>query len=241
MNRFLYFLPGIGGCNPQMLAARGLLARFSDRGALLEHGITEWQEGPRGSGVCVALGREVPLYLPQSQIWLDCGAFWLGMTRDMQPAPHELERAIGYSGHAITLLDGNEWRIPLLRRWDGTKCEFVSSMPKVMRACADAAGKIGIRPAVAPSSEAIDVIGAEICAAFCARSQWTLERLFETVAALFAENYRIGAAEIGMLGLLDERIALRILALSIDEPSVAEHAALAAAEGLHFAGGASNG
>lgn len=234
MNRFMYFISGVSGCNAAALALRGLLSRFSDRGTLLEHQVVEWRDGPGGNGCCVALGREIPEYLPDAQVWTNCGSYALCMARDMQPGPSDLERPVGFAGHSITLLDGKEWRVPMLRQWDGVKCEFVSSLPKALRPAPDAAGVVSLRQCVIASCQPLDALGAEIQSAFCAQAQWTVERMFAAVASVLSENYRIGADEIAHLGLIDQALGLRVLGLSVDEPTVAEHAAMSAAAGLHF-------
>ncbi len=235
MNRFTYFLPGAPGCNTEMLSARGLLARFSAPGGILEHAISPWREGPAGHGVALAVTCEPVIYQPETQLWMDCGRYWLGCDNNAKPGPIDLEREIGYSGHELQLLDGNDWRVPLLRRWNAEKMQHESSLPKVLRPCKGEGGRYAIKPCVALQHEPLDALAESIWQAFLTEMKWQTELLFSTAVQLLAENYRIATEEAGLLGLLDESNALRVLGLSIDTPGLEAGADNLASHGLHFA------
>ncbi len=216
-----------------MLGNLGLLPRFTGLGGIVaEHCICAWREGPAGHGAAVALTSEPALYDPAAQAWQNCGRYWLGMNRGQAPGPDDLVRMVGIDGYCITLLDGNEWRIPLLRRWSRENDAFESNLPKCMRRCVNDAGQAVVGMAIAAEHEALDRVGAVILEAFIRETPWSESSLFEMAAALLSENYRIGADEISLLGLLDKNLALKILALAIDEPALLRYATAQAEVGV---------
>jgi len=234
MNRFIYFIPGVPGCNEEMLAARGLLSRLSGPGGIVQHGITAWRDGPDGNGVAIAVTCEPARYEPETQVWQEGPQFHTGMDANARPTPADVERELGYNGHEVRLLDGNMWRVPLLRRWDDEKREHISALPKVLRSVKDANGRFGLKLAVAKSHEKIDELAETIWQAFLTKMTWSTDLLFQTAAQLLSQNYRIGIEEIGLLGLLDEPMALAVLGLAIDTPGLESAAAMMAEDGLHF-------
>lgn len=240
MNRFLYYIPGAPGTNAESLKAIGLASRFVYPGGAVRFSVAGWDAGPHNSGCCVHAGKDIVTYDPDAQLWQDCGAFWIGVDRQLRPGPRDLEREVGYSGYAIALLDGAEWRVPLVRRWNVAKMEMECALPKVMRPYREN-GRFGIRAGVSAQHEEIDRLGEQIFSAFCAQAQWQSETLFAAAAMLLAENYRVGVEEVGLLGLLDEALARRVIGLAIDEPALSAAASDLGRDGVVFAEGESNG
>lgn len=232
MNRFMYFLPGVSGCNNEMLAKRGLINRFVVPGGLAQFGINAWSEGPAGSGVAIALGSAPALYDKSVQVWENCGSFWLGMNCNEKPGPVDLQREVRFNGHEIELLDGNVWQVPLLRRWKHDTCEHVSALPKTLRPMRDANGKMIIVLAVLKQHEPLDALAETIWSAYVNNAVWDIEKLFRSAAGLMSENYRMDLDETGMLGILNEQLAMKIVGMAIDIPTIDASAELYESDGL---------
>lgn len=218
--RFLYFLPGLSGCNEGMLAKRGLRSRFVAAGdaSLIEHVMSPVSSGPEGSGIIVAVGAQIAEYAPERQKWEKHAHFWLGMETELPPGPMDMVREFGFAGYEVLLGDDALWRVPLLRRWNRELCQHVSALPKCMRSVDGQ-----IRETVNPKYEIHDEIAEQIWNSFLVEEALTLEQLFTKCAALLAINYRVGPEELSLLGLLDEPIALKMLGLSIDLPGITAH------------------
>ena len=228
--RFLYYLPNTSGCNPRMMAERGLLSRFSGAGnECVEHSISAC-DGPEGAGVMIGLGARPAAYLPAVQTWEKYEHYWLGLElNDARPAPEDLVREVGFGGYEIELNDQHAWRIPMLRRWSANKCEHVSALPKSLRPIN---GRI--REAVNPQYEHLDVMAAKIWEAFVHEEQVTFDDIFFRASALLGVNYRIGFEEAAMLGLFNSANALRTLMLGIDIIGIEAHAENVAGQGIEF-------
>lgn len=230
MRRFLYFLPGVPGCNAGMLRDRGLLDRFeAPGGKLISHCITPIDDGPVGLGCIVAAGDQPPDRNPEMK-WVDCDKFWIAI-EGMPPCPGDLEREVGISGHEITLADGCVWRVPLIRRWDAEKFEHVPAVPTSL-APVMKNGKRRYVQKVPARFEAIDALADQIFADFVAEKGSTIDAVCDDAVKFLAVNYRMGPEEAGILELLDAECALRILQLAIDQPTFSAQAADLAMTGL---------
>lgn len=207
-----------------MLGNLGILSRFVGIGGLLlTHGITACRNGPKDHGVIVAMGTEPGSYNPDLQVWQDCGKYWCGFESGRKPGPDNLLRTVGIDGYHLTLGDGNKWRVPMLKRWRRNE-GHVSELPKKLRRVITPEGRYTVKMAVAPEHEALDNIGQMIRDAFAAEAGWSFDDLYATAAALLSTNYSIGPEEIGLLGLFDQEIALKMLGLAIDTPGLEAHA-----------------
>ena len=226
--RFLYYLSNLPGINPRMLADRGLLSRFkTEHGGLIEYSVTACSNGPAGSGIIVAIGAQPSEYAPSLQVWHQYEKFWIGMEKDLYPRPEDLVREVGFSGYDITLVDGAEWRVPLLRRWNSAICGHVSALPKSMR---PVDGRM--REVVSPRYAAHDAVAERIWQSFLKEETVSLDQIFINCAELLAMNYRIGAEEVVALGLLDGETAKSLMGLAIDLPSIHARAMEMASEGI---------
>ena len=229
MRRFLYYFPGVSGMNPRMLARFGCLDRFTASGGkLIAHGVTAVNDGPAGLGCIVAAGAEPPRAVSGWQRSCD---FWVALEDLFQPpGPDDLERDVGLAGYRQVLGDGNAWRVPLVHRWDAASERHVPAVPSSLQI---SAGKIGRR--IRPEYAAVDAIALRTFEAFYAKKSFPAEELFADAAALLAVNYRIGIAEINLLGLIQDETALtHLLAASIDSPALERAAAEADCQGLYY-------
>ena len=232
MRRFLYFLPGVPGANRQMLADRGLADRFLERGELIEHVVLGVDAGPAGSGCIVAAGPNQPTYAPDRQQWLEGVKFWCAV-EDFPPRPQDLAREVGISGYETPLGDGAAWRVPLIRRWDRRRLEHLPNLPQSMRPSV-VSGSYKYASHVRPEYAAVNGRAERIMEAFAAEKVIDGDQAFADAAALLAVNYRIGAEECGLLGLMDQEMVVRVLGLAVDAPALRQQAEEFATDGLQF-------
>ncbi len=233
MNRFLYYLP-LPGANPKMLADRGLLGRFTGPRGLLEHCVVGTDTGPAGRGCIVALGTQPAEYEPLTSLtgrqrWLEGpdGQYWVGVDTDAIPSPDELIRQIVVEGPTFELADGQLWRIPRLRLWDAERLAMTSTLPKTLGVVA---GRVVSQ--VAPGWQAAEALAERTWGRFAAGAPVPIAEVFSDVCELLALNYRIGQEEAAILGILTEEVAVAVLELAIDLPSLRRQAAQMATEGL---------
>lgn len=233
MRRFLYFFPGVPGVSREMLTSFGVLDRFGDRGNLIERQTMPIDAGPAGSGCLIAAGTQPPEFAPDRQQWMEGPKFWVGMETDDAPKPQDLAREVGISGYDTQLGDGNEWRVPLLRRWDMDRMAHVVNLPHALGPVMTN-GKRTFASRVRPEFSAVDALGARLLESFVEERTVPMDELFADAAALLAVNYRVGIEECGLLGLFDEAGALRVAIRAIDGPALQAAAQAAAQEGLEY-------
>ena len=240
MRRFLYFIPGHSGASAKTLKLFDLLDRFSAGqsvgGTLIEHCVTAVTDFPKapGHGCIVCAGSQPPaLSDVEGPRWADAGKFFVAV-EDLPPRPQDLERELGIAGPEIVLADGQSWRVPLVRRWDPARLEHASSLPRMLKPTFGE-GRTSFAPQVKPEFAAIDALADRIFKTFCEGGTIPVDSACDDVLALLRLNYRISAAEAGLIGLLNEEICGQVLAAAIDLASVQAQAVQWCSEGVHAA------
>lgn len=202
---FVYFIPGE---NRQMLTPDQLPGSLKETlsGCALE--CRKTSKGPSGSAgllltaeLADAEGRKAPTeHDPETQIWDDQGAFWIGGVKGDLPAPVDLRRAgKPIDGHLMTLADGNEWLIPVVG-------PFSSRLPRVFRMKKGA-------PTL-ETSERYQELAAESegYAEWCAGNgtkPWIEVMAF--IAKCLGLNYHVGLEEVSALGILDTQNGMNVI------------------------------
>ena len=238
MSSFLYFLSGIR----TLEEARPLIKRllpFDEPAEQFSHAPVE-AAGPDGQAGLMLTppqsdgGRTLCGYYPERQTWRACQGFWLGFDTADKPGPADLARDETVGGYRVELGGGQEWVVPIARRWpEGTGLTRTLAL--------DAEGKLGgeileryrglwdratlvwdkfhAAATATPENEAVELT-------FNEREEWDI-----AVAALSA-NYKVGPWEVSALGLLDDRTVGLVLNRLIDLPAYMQHrlAELAAAK-----------
>ena len=242
MRRFLYFLP-LPGANRGILAERGLLSRFTESpGAgddLLPHVVSGIDAGPDGQRGCiVALGNQPAPYDVREQFWQPSsnGKFWVGAEKINMPRPEDLERNPGLKGEYIALLDRNAWRSPVILRWDAAGCCHEINLPQSLAPSFEN-GKCQFKKQVRPPFAATHALAEQIFNDFGNGATISIEEAVDRAARLLGMNYRIGIEEIGLLGLLDNALALKILATAIDLETINAQARALSTQGQQLADG----
>ena len=118
MAAFLYYIPhGSTGIKFEELQMLGLGYAFGK-----ELNRRDIKGGPdRGDGVLFSDGERMPSellgYFGDRQTWRKIAGLskdaWVGFYDDQRPAPEDLLRPDPLPGHAIELMDGRKWQIPM--------------------------------------------------------------------------------------------------------------------------------
>lgn len=119
----LFWLPGCDGTKPQAEKRLRELGLY-DAVPRQDFTIHPCGTGPDdAAGAVVTGGPNKPRvgYYPERQTWTSCakGAYWIGVTDGELPGPTELLRPASVIGHSVAMADGNEWIVPIARRWSG--------------------------------------------------------------------------------------------------------------------------
>ena len=220
--RFLYFLAGVQSCSESTLQELGILDRFLAGGRTVAWMINPCASGPFGqSGGLVAPGVRPPEY-SEKQTWVRGGERWYVGLEDaaLPPGPEDLVREIGLDGYEKCLGDGNHWRIPRLLRWDSQKLEHEPAVPRQIQRNVREDGSLKYALDVPSEFKALVEIAKRSWEDHVHERTVSIERLFEDAAAVLAANYRLGPAEVGLLGLIDPAKAQEILGACFDLPVI---------------------
>lgn len=210
-----------------MLQRLGLYDRFTGAGGKLDAWVSRaWEGGPdKLNGCLVAGGNRPPDFFPDArQVWEEVptpgGTYWIGLENaQTPPGPQDLTNAVNVDGHFVRLGDGNDWRIPLVWRWDKENCLHAIALPrKLTRRIVE--GRTVMSMDVIAGYEPLVAIAARIWDSYINGSPISLNQLFEDAALLLSVNYRIGVAELSLLGLVDEQLAQKIVSAAIDMPMI---------------------
>lgn len=243
MAAFLYYLPGLNGVDLDGLAAHGLAYAFE---AGMAPSVRHVERGPDPQrGIVIADARHaarVGYFGEAEQHWrrvpgssVNGSAAWVGMERaGPAPGPAELQRSRQISGHAVEMGDGRHWLCPVARGLaalddGGDGLSAYCALPT--RIDCDESGS-WIYGAV---DERFDGLWKIACAYFDSIARASAEAgaggtvlgglsfdfagRNDAAAAALGANYRIGRAEIGLLGLFNDRSVQQVLGALIDWPT----------------------
>lgn len=256
MSNFLYFLPKhSGSVTLDQLEAAGLRYVFDSPG----FSPRQCQCGPDGSpGVIVATEGNAELgYFADRQTWrkVPDREVWVGMCRGQGPGAREEKKGPGargqnsdaefslarrkqLAGHTVTLLDGQQWLVPVARGWieqDGEmrwqkRLPVVSVLDDEGRWVeGDVVSQYAALWELAVQFDAMKLAATQSAVAAAGGGEAiddaepvTVELEFDVhdgAVAAMAANYRIGPVEASMLGLLTFELAIEVLNALIDEPT----------------------
>jgi hypothetical protein len=163
-------------------------------------------------------------YFPDQQTWRKFPSVegrpecWVGYWNDAKPGPLDLARVKQLKGVPLTLADGNQWDIPIVRSFDGAQQEWISRLPSAW--VCDENGDLvpGTEPKAAyahlweltaPLADKILAIasGDEV--------DWVPDaQVGKVVKALLQTNYHVDATEIGLLEIVGGEDAFAIIAVA---------------------------
>lgn len=234
MPQFLYWIPGIHRCADRHQAAEHGLGHAFDRAP----SFTTHPAGPSGGpGTVVSLDDARLGYYPDQQDWRPIVSpetvgrddlCWVGLWRDARPRPEDVARDELLPGAIVETDDGSRWQIPHALHYadlaiDG-KPRVVPYLGLPRQKTRDPhtgrwmAGQIRAKYRDLWSAlEAYELAQEEAQrqALDAGQETYTLPENRHAAAWLaFGANYRVGEAELDLLGLIDERLiraTLRVL------------------------------
>ncbi len=234
MSGFLYYLPEKKLVRLADLQEVGLSYAFDKPSIATRQALS----GPDGAaGLVVASEKDLPPeavgYFPDEQTWRKIPGLeaWVGFYRKTPPGPGDLERADALRGHPVLLGDGQEWTVPIARGWSDTDpARWYIALPTVSTLDDQdnwIPGGISSRYQylwtlaetwwTAFSAARTEGAGAEEGHAILA-----FEGIHNAAMQALGANYRIGKAEIALLGLFDDQNTVRIMNALIDWPTFKE-------------------
>jgi hypothetical protein len=222
MRRFLYFLPSASGCPESLLAKLGIADRFPGSAPGMVSFDACVCDGPCGNGVLLGGGGQPPLYLPESQDWMEGERYWVGCDRSLPPGPDELARLDGLPGYETKLGDGRDWIVPRLLEWNADRrtpdapCHLPARQT-MQNVLTGGTARLVLRPRFREASE----IASKAFEGFAHQRTAPFDALFIAAAKLLSVNYRLGVEEINLLGLFDPTLVMRVLTRSFDYPAFA--------------------
>ena len=182
--------------------------------------------GPNGQGgVVIGVGESIG-YFPETQTWTQLPAIdgaptrWLGLPKPPPKlAPESLRRATQLPGHLVTLADGQQWLVPAAKRFDVNSQRYDRAVGSRLRL--NSAGEWMVEDVLPQYAE----LWAAATRWFDYRDDGSLmvaEAADMCVVAL-TTNYRVSRAEVGALGLLDDKTTIaEVLNAVIDQPTFVE-------------------
>ena len=222
MAGLLYFFPGTEDLG--VAATLGLDRIFESRDADLNRCV-----GPGGKAGLLAVPPVLPAgerpsaaYFPAEQLWdpAPSGNYWIGRMIAKPPRPLDLMRRGPVDGYVVELADRQSYIVPVARSLDGA-----TPLPQKLRLGADgqwAKGDVVERFAGLwkRACRSWDLFLAESGRLADGQSvePGTEQELIEIAVYALAVNYRVGPAEVSVLGLLDTQIASAVCRCIADVP-----------------------
>jgi hypothetical protein len=230
MAGFVYYLPGASlPLGSEDIANAGLAYAFAGEKAPLKITTTAGPEG-QGPGIVLAAHDYVAAKAgyKDGQTWrrVPKTDAWVGMYPDDRPGPDDLAAKQQVPGHYITLGDGNDWLIPVARAVAPQDGRLVGYCALPHTIDCDDDGNWTAETVVVKYAPLWNI--AERFLDSVLNSQEDGEDIFNfqgmTDAALIAlaTNYRLGRAEVGLLGIFDVYNTLQLLGAVIDSPTSTE-------------------
>lgn len=236
MSACLYYVPNeTRSISTQRVAELGLGHAF-DRDRWIAR---EAQHGPGGTaGVCLmrkgSMDGSKLGYYPDRQSWrvVPHSSAFVGYYTEDRPTPATLVRAQILPGHLVELADGNRYEIPVARQWvelDGAP-KWACMLPERTEVDANGAwtpgGVIARHAALWAVAEKWweTIRGAEVTdeGGETIKVAFNFAELNDSALLALATNYHVSRAEVGALGLFDDRCAREVLNALVDWPTLAE-------------------
>jgi hypothetical protein len=194
--------------------------------------------GPDGGKGTIIGDKSLPSsdfgYFPDRQTWRQEGQLWVGMFTDRVPDPSLLQRQTMLEGHAVTLVDGQQWTVPLVYA-SPSYAEWEINLPRLFDVDDKGQWCYGeVRPEFAKLFDGATrfynawmqhvISQAELLQGNdgAAEVEFNLSLLdeLEIVSLAMGTNYRVSSVELAMLRLLDKHCVTSILLAMIDWPKV---------------------
>lgn len=157
-------------------------------------------------------------FFPDKRTWTKTpDGYWIGFDTDSPPKPIDVQIPVAPEGYRITLLDGNDWVMPIVRECDGE-----TTLPKVYRLLDGATCQ-----SLLPGYESLwdvacriyDTLGTALGQMSPGgHTPLNMDEAFSAVALAFQTNYVIGEMELRALGLCAQDELAAMLQAMVDVP-----------------------
>jgi hypothetical protein len=198
-------------------------------------------KGPDGAGGFILGPAPGPNVVNlDSQEWLEVPGkrYWVGCYKSTPPGPADLALDPQIAGHEVELGDGNRWLIPVARKYREYKgtLGWVLALPRTRRINADGNWEEGDvvkrhRPLWHEVMRIEELYERYEDGDEMAFENVTIDTETKLVAMAIATNYRIGPAEITLLGLIDGAVIQPVIDAVRDMPTLVSLAKKAEASG----------
>jgi len=228
MSGFIYFIPGIGSLPTRDWLFANEMEFFQDN--IGDIGQINGGPGEQNGFAFSFRGRTDPNqkqgYFKKHQKWNKFfdGKLWVGYDSVKKPNPEFLKRKNAIPGYKIKLGDGNEWEIPIARRFDiGSLLPttlYIGSNGKTLQRPIDDYLRLSKYADMVYSDFEIEykiVEGTELDFKVT-----DFDILYEIATECLSTNYNIGRYEISCLGLLQTNFMQDICNSLIDMPFISE-------------------
>jgi len=247
MAGLFYYAPGRVSVYREDLAAIGLGYAFERN-----PDCRQCQRGPDGDrGVVFADSRFVPLallgYFEAAQRWskVPGSAAWVGVNNDTPPKPNDLARDSQIVGHYVALADDQSYLCPVARALDMSGDSLTPYLALPRTVAVDESGEWGTGGVVPKFRRLWDtatrwfeaVRGAGIGDDSAAKFEFA--DIAESALLALQTNYRVGKAEVSLLGLFDDRCMTEVLQALVDWPTLEAWLKKKAASSAALAGSSS--
>lgn len=228
MRAFLYFVPNLEKPPSEKTMLREPFGHAFDKPAKIDSRFL--QKGPGDcKGMLLAARDALPpeglRYDPAHQDWIEhqSGGYWVGVAKGQLPSPEELLRKQPIPGHYVDLADGNAWLVPVARSWSATDdaeqwlrytCELEQQMQ-----FDGAEFRCGN---VVPKHAELWAISAAVLHRYEGseseeeRELLTGLQAFTLAIRVLQANYKIGACEASLLGLISTELPGHVFRLLND-------------------------
>lgn len=225
----LYYFPGKKGVSADDFVAAGLAHALEEGLPIRTAGV--WANGPDGGGGQIAVvdaGDPDRGYYPDRQCWRQVPAqnVWAGVWTDRPFDPESLARRRPIPGNPVELADGREWLVPIVRRWvsDETGAGWCPALP--VRSRLDESGQWQPGAVIEKYARLWEIASNWDDALHAAvteeiddgkiRATFDFAGKHEAALTVLGHNYRLGAIEADLLGLLSDAHCQEILFVTID-------------------------
>jgi hypothetical protein len=132
--------------------------------------------------------------------------------------PASIERECLLHGHAVTLGDGREWTVSVLRTLDGE-----TTLPRGREFGPDGKWREGsVRPEYADLAARVEAFWESWLGLVTEGGELTVQDADRLAAEVLGVNYKLAPADVERLGLLDESGIRNVLLAAVDWPTAAE-------------------
>jgi hypothetical protein len=218
MRRFIYFVKGLSGSpsRAQCIAASKLDYAFPKGESFAT---CEMRDGPLGAGVLAACGDGLGLSYDPATMTAELiseGVYVIvSRIKALVPGPDELQRSTrSVDGYSVTLADGNDWFIPVVRFLDGN-----TQLPQVIMRKPNGKATWDVKPEYLELVRVADRIVKDLLDG--EQTAYDPDEMLWFCTQALQLNYRIGEAEIAAMGLIDSGNVREIANAALDGPKLA--------------------